>query len=166
MEKIMRKMRLGTRKLLFRAAIIAGILFGIIVISLIINAFSEDHFLAKTLAYADEKPQTNVVSTPVVKPTDVDSGVHFSMNDIIWEGDEFYYTGNPHKVTAKYVDVNGDENPAAITQNKTNTEVGKYIATAVVEDSNYTVNGATINHAYEIKWYDGAPDATVSGTKG
>ena len=87
MEKIMRKMRLGTRKLLFRAAIIAGILFGIIVISLIINAFSEDHFLAKTLAYADEKPQTNVVSTPVVKPTDVDSGVHFSMNDIIWEGD-------------------------------------------------------------------------------
>ena len=86
--------------------------------------------------------------------------------DIIWEGDVFYYTGNPHKVTAKYVDVNGDENPAAITQNKTNTEVGKYIATAVVEDANYTVNGATINHAYEIKWYDGAPDATFSGTKG
>ena len=86
--------------------------------------------------------------------------------DIIWEGDVFYYTGNPHKVTAKYVDVNGDENPAAITQNKTNTEIGKYIATAVVEDSNYTVNGATVNHAYEIKWYDGAPDATFSGTKG
>ncbi|MBQ4627000.1 MAG: hypothetical protein IJB45_07115, partial [Clostridia bacterium] len=93
----------------------------------------------------------------VIKPATV---------DIIWEGDEFYYTGNPHKVTAKYVDVNGNENPAAITQNKTNTEIGKYIATAVVEDSNYTVNGATINHAYEIKWYDGAPDATVSGTKG
>ena len=86
--------------------------------------------------------------------------------DIIWEGDSFYYTGKPHKVTAKYVDVNGDENPAAITQNKTNTEIGKYIATAVVEDANYTVNGATINHAYEIKWYDGAPDATFSGTKG
>ena len=93
----------------------------------------------------------------VIKPATV---------DIIWEGDVFYYTGNPHKVTAKYVDVNGDENPAAITQNKTNTEIGKYIATAVVEDANYTVNGATINHAYEIKWYDGAPDATVSGTKG
>lgn len=86
--------------------------------------------------------------------------------DIIWEGDSFYYTGNPHKVTAKYVDVNGDENPAAITQNKTNTEIGKYIATAVVEDSNYTANSVTANHAYEIKWYDGAPDATVSGTKG
>ena len=86
--------------------------------------------------------------------------------DIIWEGDEFYYTGNPHKVTAKYVDVNGDENPAAITQNKTNTEIGKYIATAVVEDSNYTANSVTANHTYEIKWYDGAPDATVSGTKG
>ena len=93
----------------------------------------------------------------VIKPATV---------DIIWEGDSFYYTGNPHKLTAKYVDVNGDENPAAITQNKTNTEIGKYIATAVVEDSNYTVNGATINHAYEIKWYDGAPDATFSGTKG
>lgn len=89
-----------------------------------------------------------------------------AMVDIIWEGDSFYYTGNPHQVTAKYVDVNGDENPAAITQNKTNTEIGKYIATATVEDSNYTVNGATINHAYEIKWYDGAPDATFSGTKG
>ena len=86
--------------------------------------------------------------------------------DIIWEGDEFYYTGNPHKVTAKYVDVNGDENPAAITQNKTNTEIGKYIATAIVEDANYTANSATANHTYEIKWYDGAPDATVSGTKG
>ena len=86
--------------------------------------------------------------------------------DIIWEGDVFYYTGNPHKVTAKYVDVNGDENPAAITQNKTNTEIGKYIATAVVEDSNYTANSATANHGYEIKWYDGAPDATVSGEKG
>lgn len=93
----------------------------------------------------------------VIKPATV---------DVIWEGDVFYYTGNPHKVTAKYVDVNGDENPAAITQNKTNTEIGKYIATAVVEDANYTVNGATINHAYEIKWYDGAPDATFSGTKG
>ena len=93
----------------------------------------------------------------VIKPATV---------DIIWEGDVFYYTGNPHEVTAKYVDVNGDENPAAITQNKTNTEIGKYIATAVVEDANYTVNGATINHAYEIKWYDGAPDAAVSGTKG
>jgi len=93
----------------------------------------------------------------VIKPATV---------DIIWEGDEFYYTGNPHKVTAKYVDVNGDENPTAITQNKTNTEIGKYIATAIVEDANYTANGATINHAYEIKWYDGAPDATVSGTKG
>ena len=93
----------------------------------------------------------------VIKPATV---------DIIWEGDVFYYTGNPHKVTAKYVDVNGDENPAAITQNKTNTEVGKYIATAVVEDANYTANSATVNHAYEIKWYDGAPDATVSGTKG
>ena len=86
--------------------------------------------------------------------------------DVIWEGDVFYYTGNPHKVTAKYVDVNGDENPAAITQNKTNTEVGKYIATAIVEDANYTANGATVNHTYEIKWYDGAPDATFSGTKG
>ena len=86
--------------------------------------------------------------------------------DIIWEGDEFYYTGNPYTVTAKYVDVNGNENPAAITQNKTNTEIGKYIATAVVEDSNYTANSATANHAYEIKWYDGAPYATVSGTKG
>ena len=86
--------------------------------------------------------------------------------DIIWEGDSFYYTGNPHKVTAKYVDVNGDENPAAITQNKTNTEVGSYIATATVDDSNYTANSVTANHTYEIKWYDGAPDATVSGTKG
>ena len=86
--------------------------------------------------------------------------------DIIWEGDEFYYTGNPCTVTAKYVDVNGDENPAAITQNKTNTEVGSYIATATVDDSNYTANSVTANHTYEIKWYDGAPDATVSGTKG
>ncbi len=86
--------------------------------------------------------------------------------DIIWEGDSFYFTGNPHKVTAKYVDVNGDENPAAITQNKTNTEVGNYIATATVDDYNYTANSATAKHAYEIKWYDGAPDATVSGEKG
>ena len=86
--------------------------------------------------------------------------------DIIWEGDSFYYTGNPHQVTAKYVDVNGDENPAAITQNKTNTEVGKYIATAVVEDANYTVNGATINHAYEIKWYDKSPAPEIDGQKG
>ncbi|MBQ3045502.1 MAG: leucine-rich repeat protein, partial [Clostridia bacterium] len=93
----------------------------------------------------------------VIKPATV---------DIIWEGDEFYYTGNPHKVTAKYVDVNGDEIDVANITNGENTEVGKYIATAIVEDANYTVNGATINHAYEIKWYDGAPDATVSGTKG
>ena len=89
-----------------------------------------------------------------------------AMIDIIWEGDEFYYTGNPHKVTAKYVDVNGDENPAAITQNKTNTEVGKYIATAIVEDANYTANGATINHAYEIKWYDKSPAPEIDGQKG
>ena len=93
----------------------------------------------------------------VIKPATV---------DIIWEGDVFYYTGNPHKVTAKYVDVNGNEIEVASITNGENTEIGKYIATAVVEDSNYTVNGATINHAYEIKWYDGAPDAAVSGTKG
>ena len=93
----------------------------------------------------------------VIKPATV---------DIIWEGDVFYYTGNPHKVTAKYVDVSGNEIEVASITNGENTEVGKYIATAVVEDSNYTVNGATINHTYEIKWYDGAPDATVSGTKG
>ncbi len=86
--------------------------------------------------------------------------------DIIWEGDSFYYTGKPHTVTAKFVDVNGDENPAAITQNKTNTEIGKYIATATVEDSNYTVNGATINHAYEIKWYDKSPAPEIDGQKG
>ena len=83
----MRKMRLVTRTLLTRAAIVAGILFGIILIALIAHAVSEDRFLAQTLAYADEKPSKPVQAAPLVKSTDVDSGVHFSMNDIVWEGD-------------------------------------------------------------------------------
>lgn len=55
---------------------------------------------------------------------------------MLWSADEFFFTNESQTVTA------------------------------IVEDSNYTVNGATINHSYEIKWYDGAPDATVSGTMG
>lgn len=83
----MRKMRLGTRKLLFRAAIVAGVLFVIILTALVANALTEDKFLAQTLAYADETPTNTAPPSPTVKQTDVDSGVHFSMHDIIWEGD-------------------------------------------------------------------------------
>ena len=93
----------------------------------------------------------------VIKPATV---------DIIWEGDEFYYTGNPHKVTAKYVDVDGNESNEFELINYVNTDVGVYTATAIFADSNYSATEAATNHTYEIKWYDGAPDATVSGTKG
>lgn len=93
----------------------------------------------------------------VIKPATV---------DIIWEGDVFYYTGNPHKVTAKYVDVDGNESNEFELINYVNTDVGVYTATAIFADSNYSATEAATNHTYEIKWYDGAPDATVSGTKG
>ena len=93
----------------------------------------------------------------VIKPATV---------DIIWEGDEFYYTGNPHKVAAKYIDIDGNESNEFELINYVNTNVGVYTATVIFADNNYSATEATINHTYEIKWYDGAPDATVSGTKG
>ncbi len=93
----------------------------------------------------------------VIKPATV---------DIIWEGDEFYYTGNPHKVAAKYIDIDGNESNEFELINYVNTNVGVYTATAILADNNYSATEATINHTYEIKWYDGAPDATFSGTKG
>ncbi|MBQ7121977.1 MAG: leucine-rich repeat protein [Clostridia bacterium] len=93
----------------------------------------------------------------VIKPATV---------DIIWEGDEFYYTGTPHKVAAKYIDIDGNESNEFELINYVNTNVGVYTATVIFADNNYSATEATINHTYEIKWYDGAPDATVSGTKG
>ena len=93
----------------------------------------------------------------VIKPATV---------DIIWEGDVFYFTGNPHKVTAKYIDIDGNESNEFELINYVNTDVGVYTATAIFADNNYSATEAAINHTYEIKWYDGAPDATVSGTKG
>ncbi|MBQ4603387.1 MAG: hypothetical protein IJB16_02190 [Clostridia bacterium] len=93
----------------------------------------------------------------VIKPATV---------DIIWEGDEFYYTGNPHKVAAKYIDIDGNESNEFELINYVNTNVGVYTATAIFADNNYSATEAAINHTYEIKWYDGAPDAEIGGIKG
>ncbi|MBQ2973593.1 MAG: hypothetical protein IJE19_04505 [Clostridia bacterium] len=93
----------------------------------------------------------------VIKPATV---------DIIWEGDEFYYTGNPHKVTAKYIDIDGNESNEFELINYVNTDVGVYTATAIFADNNYSATEAALNHTYEIKWYDGAPDAEIGGIKG
>ncbi len=93
----------------------------------------------------------------VIKPTTV---------DIIWEGDVFYFTGNPHKVAAKYIDIDGNESNEFELINYVNTNVGVYTATAIFADNNYSATEATINHTYEIKWYDGAPDAEIGGIKG
>ncbi len=82
----MRKMRLGTKKMLTRAALICGAIFLMAMIGLIASAAADDTFLAQTRAYAQEKTQP-AKAAPTVAPVEVDSGIHFNMKDIVWEGD-------------------------------------------------------------------------------
>ena len=70
--------------------------------------------------------------------------------DIIWsEESSFEYDGNPHSVTAYYLDVNG-ERVDLQTENGTNTNAGSYTATAVLSDTNYVIKESTESFDYEI----------------
>ncbi len=79
---------------------------------------------------------------------------------LTWNGSVFYYTGEEYNITAE-----NDCNVEVTISGGTQTDVGIYTATASIQDTNYVINGST-EHGYEIKWYDQAPDATVSGSQG
>lgn len=79
--------------------------------------------------------------------------------DIIWsETTEFEFDGNPHSVTATYVDVNGEVVNAEV-ENGTNTKPGKHTATAQITDENYVASEETTSVDYEIRG-----KVTLSGT--
>ncbi len=80
----MRRMRNHKQFHLVKLGLIVLALFTVTLAGIIAAITTDDHFLAQTLAYADEPAPAATVQT--VKPVEVSSGVHFAMSDIYWEG--------------------------------------------------------------------------------